>query len=169
MIWSVKQACTRNLSTYIHNRTDPDLCAGAYTHGTVDKGGPCKCTRRHLIFKSLQDLLKPGGTGRSREKDDCRGRTCCLQFPSSWCSLVSGSGRWDWLSRTDIMRWTAHLRKGWEPLLSVTPFLGKSKANTSLSTVPKNQLQSGAMMTSALLLQLFNPCLSDQQRTSKDD
>lgn len=169
MIWSVKQACTRNFSTYIHNKTDPDLCVGAYTHGTVYKGGPCECTCMHLTFKSLQDPFRLGGTGRKREKEDCRGKTCCLQFTSSWCLLVSGSGRWGWLSHPDIVHWTVCLRKGWEPLLSVTPFLGKSKANTSLSTVPNYQLQSGAMMTSALLSQLFNLCLSDQRWTSKSD
>lgn len=69
MIWSVKQACPRNLSIYIHNKTDSDLCAEAYTHGTVYKGGPCKCTCMHLIFKSPGSLQ----TGRHREKQRKRG------------------------------------------------------------------------------------------------
>lgn len=137
MIWSVKQACTRNLSTYVHNKTDPDLCAGAHTHGAVYEGGPCKCVCMHLVFKR-----------KKQREEDCSRKTCCLQFSSSQLSLVSGLGRWERLSRTDTVHWIVRLRNGWEPLLGVSPFLGKSKANPSLSTVPKQQLQSGAMMTS---------------------
>lgn len=62
-----------------------------------------------------------------------------------------------------VWEWMARLREGGEPLLSASPFLGESKANASLSPVPKYQLQSGATMTSTSLSQLFNLCLSDQQ------
>lgn len=48
-VLSVKQACTTHLSTYTHNKTDPDLRAGVYVHGAVHKGGPCKCAHVHLI------------------------------------------------------------------------------------------------------------------------
>lgn len=64
MAWSVKQACTRNLSACVQDKTDPDLCAGACTHGTVHKGGPCKHTCTCLVFKSPASLQ----TGRNGEK-----------------------------------------------------------------------------------------------------
>lgn len=102
-------------------------------------------TCMHLIFKSLHDPFRLGRTGRSSKKEDCRGRTCCLQSISSRCSSVSGSVRWEWLSHTDIVRWAARLRKKVENHCSVWPLswakakqihLSQQFPSTSFSQAP---------------------------------
>lgn len=164
MIWSVKQACTRNLSTYIH-KTDPDLCARAYTHGTVYRGGPCRCTCRYRIFKSLQD---PFRLGEAEKKRTAEGGHVVYSSPlhdGRWWAVQEGGSD----SATQTLCIGLHIWEKVESHCSVWPLSWAKAKQIHLSTVPKYQLQSGAMMTSALLSQLFNLCLSDQQWTSKGD
>lgn len=134
MTWSVKQVCARKLSTYTQQNRSWPVCWGLHTWYSVHRRA--LYMDMHLIFWSPHDPCRLGGTGRSREEEDCRGK---LLSPAQLLTVlpVSGWGRWEWLSRRHCAL-GCRAEEGWEPLPGVTPFLGKSKANTSLSAVPSS-------------------------------
>lgn len=129
MTWSVEQVCTSKISMYTQQNRSWLVCWGLHS---VHR----RALFMHLIFRSPQDPCRLGGIGRSREEEEGRGKLLCPAELLTVLLVSAGEGGDDSGTQTlctGLWGWGRALT-----LPSVTPFLGKSKANPSLSAVPSS-------------------------------